>query len=46
MPIKEATKEDIAAMKKRLDEAKAELQMDYATRMVSQLRHKKEVRVS
>ncbi len=46
MPIKEATKEDIAAMKKRLDEAKAELQMDYAARMVSRLRHKKEVRVS
>lgn len=46
MPIKEATKEDIAAMKKRLDEVKAELQMDYATRMVSQLKHKKEVKNS
>ena len=40
MPIKEATKEDIAAMKQRLKEKKADLQMDSVVRMVSQSRRK------
>lgn len=40
MPIKEATKEDIAAMKQRLKEKKADLQMDSVVRMVSQSKHK------
>lgn len=40
MPIKEATKEDIAAMKQRLKERKADLQMDSVVRMVSQSKHK------
>lgn len=40
MPIKEASKEDIAAMKQRLKERKADLQMDSVVRMVSQSKHK------
>lgn len=40
MPIKEATKEDIAAMKQRLKEKKADLQMDSVVRMVSQSKHR------
>lgn len=35
MPIKDATKEDIEAMKRRLAEAKAGLQMDQAVKMAS-----------
>ena len=40
MPIKEATKEDISAMNKRLHDAKVDLQIDLAIRMVN--RHRKE----
>jgi len=40
MTIKEATKEDIAAMKQRLKEKKADLQMDSVVRMVSQSKHR------
>jgi hypothetical protein len=40
MPIKEATKEDIAAMKQRLKEKKADLQMDSVVRMVNQSKHR------
>lgn len=40
MPIKDANKEDISAMMERLRDAKADLQIDMAIKMVN--RHRKE----
>lgn len=40
MPIKDATKEDISAMTKRVRDAQADLQIDLAIKMVN--RHHKD----
>lgn len=42
MPIKEATKEDISAMTKRVRDAQADLQIDLAIKMVN--KHRKETK--